>query len=76
MHVCPESSFWVWRETCVFLFFQAGAPTLEQRMAAATIDGTPAQQTIAAASQSIRKALDCQIFIMSLFTKGREREKE
>ena len=43
-------------------------------MAAVAIDGTPAQQRIAAAGSSIRKALDCQTFIVSLFTKGRERK--
>ena len=57
------------------VFFQTGAPTLEQRMAAVAIDGTPAHKSIAAAGQSIRKTLDCQIFILSLFTKGRERER-
>ena len=47
-------------------------------MAAVTIeapttrDGTPAQQKIAAAGSSIGRALDCQTFIVSLFTKGRE----
>ena len=53
------------------VFFQTGAPTLEQRMAAVAIDGTPAHESIAAAGQSIRKALDCQTFIVSLFPKGR-----
>ena len=37
-----------------------------------TCDGTPAQQKIAAAGSSIGRALDCQTFIVSLFTKGRE----
>ena len=53
--------------------FQAGAPMLEQRTA---IDGAPAHQSIAAAGSSIRKALDCQTFIVSLFAKGRERERD
>ena len=51
---------------------QAGAPTLEQRMAAMAVDAPTAQQTIAAAGSSIGKALDCQAFIISLFSKGRE----
>ena len=59
-------------EACV-LCCQAGAPTLEQRMAAVAIDGMPARQKIAAAGSSIRKALDCQTFIVSLFPKGREK---
>ena len=59
------------RRACVCVFFQTGAPTLEQRMATVAIDGTPAHKSIAAAGQSIRKALDCQTFIVSLFPKGR-----
>ena len=68
MYVCLESSLSL--EACLLaclLAFQAGAPTLEQRMA---IDDTPAHQRIAAAGSSIRKALDCQTFIVSLFSKG------
>ena len=45
-------------------------------MAAVAIDGTPVHQRIAAADSSIRKGLDCQTFIVSLFTKGREIERE
>ena len=41
-----------------------------------TRDDTPAQQIIAAAGQSIHKALDCQAFIVSLFTTGRERDAQ
>ena len=57
---------------------QADAPTLEQTMAAMAVDapttrdGTPVQQKIAAADSSISKALNCQAFIISLFSKGRE----
>ena len=41
-------------------------------MAALAIDDTPAQHSIAAAGSSIRKALDCQTFIVSLFPRGRQ----
>ena len=74
MYVCLESN-WV-LEAGVRACFQAGAPTLEQRMAAVAIDNTPAHQKIAAAGSSIRKALDCQTFIVSLFAKGRGIERK
>ena len=77
--ICLSLSVWnrigVLEARLVF-FFQAGAPTLEQRMAAVAIDGTPVHQRIAAADSSIRKGLDCQTFIVSPFTKGREIERE